>query len=304
MLDSQTIIPRFLVPGDLIAVVSTAFHANEQWLQAGISLLEKEGFIVQLPQQGMQAFGALAGTDSDRLAGLQASINNPEVKAIWFARGGYGSSRLLERLDFSALTQFPKWFIGFSDITVFHQVLHRLGICSLHAPVVTQLAKDIFGFHATLDLLLGKPQILTWETTFQSTVQTEGVLVGGNLSLVAHLCGNKWLRDGNNKQPKILFLEEVGEKLYHIDRMLVQLKQTDKFEHVQAVIMGDFSDISNAAIFPGDLIELIAYHSGVPVINGLQAGHCAPNLPLILGGNHQLIVKNKQASLGFSIAAR
>ena len=288
--------PNFLQPGDLIAVISTAFHANEQRLSEGIKLIEKAGFKVLLPQHGMKQFGALAGSDIVRLTGLQMAINNPEVKAIWFARGGYGSSRLLDRVDFAGLTALPKWFIGFSDITVFHQVLQSLEICSLHAPMVTQLAQDAKGFEATLSLLAGKLQTLIWETSSQSSLKTEGLLIGGNLSLLAHLCGSKYgLKP--KEQSKILFLEEVGEKLYHIDRMLIQLKHAGQFEQVTAIVLGDFSDIINEANFPGTLLELVAYHSGLPVVDGLQSGHCLPNMPLGFGIHYELTVEHHQASL-------
>lgn len=288
------IIPAFLAPGDTIAVVSTAYQPNNTKLFAGIALLKQAGFKVLDFQQDMKAYGCLAGTDAARLKSISAALQHPEVKAIWFSRGGYGSSRLLGELDKSAIAQ--KWIIGFSDITALHQLWHSHGLASIHGPMVTHLAEDKQGFEATLQLLFGKSPKLHWTTHFVGEFKAEGILFGGNLSLLAHMCGSKW-NGIPAKLPKILFLEEVGEKSYHIDRMLVQLKHAGRFENVQAVVIGDFSDISNEANFPQTVVEIIQYHAQTMVIEGLQSGHCKPNYPLLFGANHSLNVSQHQATL-------
>lgn len=287
-------IPAFLAPGDTIAVVSTAYQPNNAKLIAGISLLKQAGFKVINFQQDMEANGCLAGTDEARLQSISLALQHPEVKAIWFSRGGYGSSRLLNDLEKTGLAK--KWIIGFSDITALHQLWLSHGIAAIHGPMVTHLEDDTEGFEATWQLLLGKRTELLWSTPFVGEFKAEGILFGGNLSLLAHMCGSRW-NGLPRDMPKILFLEEVGEKCYHIDRMLVQFKYAGHFENVQAVILGDFSDLSNEANFPQTVVEMIQYHSQATVVDGLQSGHCKPNYPLLLGANHKLAVANHKASL-------
>jgi len=219
-------------------------------------------------------------------------LSDPTVRAVWFARGGYGSSRLLEHLPWRRMKDNPKLLIGYSDLTaLFSAAIDRTGCICLYGPVVSELG-DASSFHAPSlrNMLAGRPyEIAFGKRRVMAAGRASGRLVGGNLTMLAHLCGSRFFPDLRNS---ILFLEETGEEIYRIDRMLQQLKLSGALARVSGLLLGEISAPARKR-FPPDrrLSEVLREYLaplGVPVITGLRAGHVKSKLTLPLGGHAEL----------------
>ena len=273
--------------GDAIGVVASGFAVKPARLRRGLSCLREMGYQPRIGGNVTSALGYLAGDDDARLSDLRSMIDAPQVRAIWFARGGYGTARLLDRFPWRALRQSPKLLIGYSDLTaLFGAAVERAGAACIYGPVVTEL-DDAGAFHApSLRALLARQplQLAVRPRQVLAGGRARGRLCGGNLSTLAHLCGTRFFPDlrGN-----VLFLEETGEQVYRIDRMLNQLRLSGALRGPAAILLGDFS-APRRRRFPtdrplDDVLDEFLLPLGVPVIKGLPAGHVRAKRSLPLG---------------------
>lgn len=294
---------RPLQPGDKIAIIATARLISHEDIATAIDILQGWGLEVEVgPTVGAQ-YGVFAGDDALRLQDLQQALDRPDIKAIICARGGYGTTRILDQVDFSRFQQHPKWIVGFSDITSLLCHIHSLGIESVHGimpllfPTGTEAALD-----SLRRVLFGeKLSYSTGAHAFNRTGIAEGQLIGGNLALLHNVSGTS--SDFSTKG-KILFLEDVDEYLYSIDRMMVHLDRAGKLKDLAGLIVGHFSDMKDNAIpFGKDAYEIIAEHSGkysYPVCYGFPTGHEPDNLALVCGRTARLEVAENGVRLEYA----
>jgi muramoyltetrapeptide carboxypeptidase len=280
--------PSRLCRGDLIGVISPAAAVPAETLRRGCTELERLGFSVRVGPHALDRHRFLAGTDRDRAQELTAMFHDPQVRAIFCSRAGYGAGRLLPLLDFSALAQAPKIFLGFSDVTLLlNAFVQQAGLICFHGPVVAGEFATGLSPRALSHLLgllttgTGEEQV-DFPTTLRDGV-AEGRLLGGCLSLLAATLGTPFTLDTTGA---ILFIEDVGEKPYRIDRMLTQLKQAGKLENLAGVIFGSmsgcFGDSQDPSLLLGVIAEVFVDYS-YPLGFGLPAGHGEENLTLPLG---------------------
>lgn len=292
-------IPPFLQPGDLIGICAPARKVSQEEMLDGINWLIQKGFRVKESEYLYNSQNQFSGSDEERANDLQSFINDPEVKAILFARGGYGAVRLIDRIDFSPLEKNPKWLIGFSDMTVIHSHVNaNTSVCTLHAPMMINLMKDKRNEESAgkiIEAITGKGiryNAIT-QNPFNRKGICEGELIGGNLSLLFALASTSSDIDTDNK---ILFIEDLDEYLYHIDRMMQQLKRSGKLKNLKGLIVGGMSDMRDNAIpFGKTATEIIAEAVAAynyPVCFDFPAGHIDKNLPLIMGATVKLDVGN------------
>ncbi len=299
------IIPPFLKPGDVIGICAPARKVSTEEMKDGIAWLTQKGFQVKESENLYNSQNQFSGSDEERTNDLQALINDPEVKAIIFARGGYGCVRIVDQIDFTPLEKNPKWLIGFSDVTVLHSHLNiHNSICTLHAPMMINLMNDKRNEEAAnkiIDIITGKNIRYSENHTnpFNREGVCEGELVGGNLSLLFALAGTPSDIETENK---ILFIEDLDEYLYHIDRMMMQLKRTGKLKNLKGLIVGGMSDMRDNAIpFGKSAVEIISEAIAeykYPVCFDFPSGHIDRNLPLVFGANVKLEV-GKNVDLTF-----
>ncbi|MBN1339702.1 MAG: LD-carboxypeptidase [Bacteroidales bacterium] len=301
--------PPPLKKGDRVAVVSPAGKVNRTNVEQSARTLEIWGLEVVFGQSVFHASFSFAGTDSERLADFQAALDDPSVRAIFCARGGYGSVRIIDNLNFSLFEQFPKWIAGFSDITVFHaHIQSNYGIQSIHGPMPNSLFKEGDEHIGCLrSILFGgaiSPVVAIAEENQNRPGVCRGVLTGGNLAVLCSLAGTP---SDIRTEGKILFLEEVGEHLYRIDRMIYSLKRSGKLAGLAGLVAGAFTEIPDTAIDFGLSAQKIIMEAvqeyGYPVAFGFPAGHIERNMPLILGREANLVVTETAAELGYPLPA-
>ncbi len=289
-------IPPYLKAGSTIGICAPARKVSHEELAPGISLLESWGFKVRTAKNLYAADNQFSGSDAQRTSDMQELMDDPSVEAIISARGGYGCMRIIDQLNFNRFAQKPKWIIGFSDLTVFHNHLHQqFQIPSIHAAMVFSMGGD----RCTPEALGNLKQLLTGSEIRYSVENSvwnrkgsaEGILVGGNLSLLYALSGSA---SDIDTRGKILFIEDLDEYLYHIDRMLMQLKRSGKLEGLSGLIVGGMSDMRDNAIPFGKTAEEIIAEAvseySFPVCMNFPAGHIQNNQPLVMGGRVSLEV--------------
>lgn len=298
-----TIIPPYLKQGDLVGITCPAGFITEKDIQASVTQIESWGLgIIKGSTVGKRDF-TFGGTDEERAADFQQLLDNPAVKAILCARGGYGVVRMIDRLEFSAFKRNPKWVIGFSDVTVFHNHLHQvLGVASLHSKMCNSFPEDWSKAEPVqVETILSIKQALMGETmryTVNADLKNrpgvcEGELVGGNLKMLETLAGTQ---SDISTKGKILFVEDVGEALYNIDRMFCNLLRTGKLAQLKGLIIGGFTNIK--AETPGDEFGRTLYdivwekikQFNYPVCFGFPVGHQKNNYALKCGVKHKLTV--------------
>ena len=296
------IIPPFLKAGDTVALVCTARKFFPEDAKPAIDLLESWGLNVKLGTTiGLDNF-QLGGTDSERAADFQAQLDDENVKAIWCARGGYGTVRIIDSLDFSKFKKRPKWIMGFSDVTVLHSQLNVECVASLHSimpftvPTAPEEVKDTLR-----KALFGETISYTIPSkSYDVNGTASGELVGGNISILYSLLGSKSAIDTKDK---ILFIEDLDEYLYHIDRMMYNLKRNGYFENVKGIIVGSMTDMHDNEIPFGQnevqIITEIAKDLSIPIAFQFPAGHQKDNRTLILGQQVAFEVNEKEIKLKF-----
>lgn len=301
---SSLVRPPYLQPGDTVAIVPTARAIAHDELYEGIALAERWGLNVRLGQGVGRKHFQQAGTAVERAADLQAAIDDDAVKAIWCARGGYGTVHLLEHLRSEGLKQRPKWLIGFSDITVLHNALHKLGVCSLHAQMPFMVGAKTPETRETLrKALFGEEYTITAPAHALNRVgEATGVLIGGNLSVLCSLRGTPYDIDPRGK---ILVLEDLDELLYHLDRMVMNLQVGGWFSGLAGLVVGHLikmHDLKESDPFGQKAEEIIARALGnttYPVCFNFPADHDADNRALVLGQKTKLSVTAVGATLSF-----
>lgn len=287
-MNHKLIKPHALKPGDTVAVVASAAAIERAHLERGVNVLASMGFRVKVSERVLARAGILAGDDRDRASELQGYFADPEVKAIFSARGGYGCGRLLPILDFKAMAATPKIFVGFSDATfLLNALVDFSGMVSFHGPMVAMdFAKGLSprSFEHLQGLLNGK--IDSFELDARETLHpgsAQGEVIGGCLSVVVAMIGTPYEPrfDG-----RILFLEDTGEKAYRIDRMLVQLRQSGALGRVAGIVFGAIRAIDGNEQETQLIARFAAEQTaglGCPVLYGIEAGHGTENFTIPFG---------------------
>jgi muramoyltetrapeptide carboxypeptidase len=298
------VIPPYLKKGDTIGIVCPSGYMPEEKIVSCENVLTGSwGFKVKRGKTVGHQYHYFSGTDRERLEDLQQMMDDKEVKAILFGRGGYGMSRIIDDIDFKTFRKNPKWIIGFSDITLLHSHIHgQFNIATLHAPMGGAFNNDNGDNEFLQSLrkaLTGKKQNYQADIQpFNRNGKAEGKLIGGNLTLIAHACGTD---SDYNTKGKILFLEEIGEYLYNIDRMLYQLKRSGKFEGLAGLVIGGFTNNKDTEIPFGksveEIISDIVAEYNFPVCFGFPVSHEKENYALKVGVDYKLRVSDKTVEL-------
>jgi len=291
-----------LKKGDLIYLTAPAKAIEEEHVEYARKFFEMEGFNVLVSEHCLGQHNYFSGTDEERTADFQFGLDNPEVKAIVCVRGGYGCIRILDRLQWAGFLRHPKWIVGFSDITLFHQRLQRFGIPSIHSTMPLNFKNNSDESLATLlSALKGETNPVYCEYVEENKPGTaEGILVGGNLSILYSLLGTDDHIDYSNT---ILFIEDLAEQLYHIDRMLHAFEKAGIFDRIKGLIVGGMTDLEDTTISFGHSVEQIILHHfkyrKIPIAFNFPAGHINDNRALILGKTCRLEVNEKESVLRY-----
>lgn len=292
----------FLSPGDRIRIVSPAGKIDPAKINPGIELLKQAGYKIETGKHYADSFYQFAATDEQRLQDLQEALDDDTCSAIICSRGGYGSIRIADQLDWSRFCKSPKWLVGFSDITVFHALLQQQGFQSIHGPMPGFFLNDgkpSESYEMLLQILQGQtPSIQFDPFPLNRNGHATGELIGGNLSIVYSLLGTPWFPDTTGK---ILFIEDLTEYLYHLDRMMHSLKLAGKLAGISALLVGQFTEMKDNASPFGQSVEEIILASvadyDFPVYFNCPSGHITENMPLVLGRNYALTVHDSRVQL-------
>lgn len=297
------ILPPPLQKGDKVAIIATARFISKVELQAAIQLLKSWELKPVLGSSIGLQHNQFAGTDEERAADLQQQINDPSINAIWCAKGGYGSIRILDLMDFSMLKTQPKWIIGYSDVTAIHLHLQSLGIASLHAQMASGIeSKSASTSEELKNVIFGYKLQIEYASTHSNQVNGEvkAEILGGNLSVLYSAIGSKSMPSFKNK---ILFIEDLDEYLYHIDRMMQNLKRSGLLNQISGLIVGGMTGMNDNTIPFGKTAEEIIYEAvkdlNIPVAFNFPAGHLETNLPLIFGKSAHLSVTSERVQLTY-----
>jgi muramoyltetrapeptide carboxypeptidase len=296
-------IPPYLKPGDTIGVLCPSGYMPYERAAAALETITGWGFQVIPGKTLGHQFNYFSGTDDERLSDLQGMIDDENIKAIFCARGGYGMGRIIDKIKFKKFKKKPKWITGFSDITVLQSHLFsKYKIASLHAPMAEAFNdgennnRYIRSLH---DALIGRKLNYTdLPNELNKIGRTSGILVGGNLSLLAHLSGTPSELKAKNK---ILFIEDIGEYVYNIDRMMYQLKRSGKLENLCGLIVGKFNDMKDTTIPFGqsvqEVIRDIVKEYDYPVCFDFPVGHEKENYALKIGARYKLSISSTMSTL-------
>lgn len=297
------IIPPYLKQGDTIGMICPSGFMPLEKAQKCIDTLQQWGFKIKVGKTVGNQSNYFSGTDDERLNDLQQMLDDENVKAIFCARGGYGLSRIIDDINFNKFIQNPKWIIGYSDITLLHaHIYSNCNIASLHAPMAAafnEMETSEAYIQSIYNCLTGVHQTYTiTSTALNRNGICNGELVGGNLALLAHIIGTK---SDINTQYKILFIEDVGEYKYNIDRMLMQLKRAGKLDALAGLIVGKFAEIKDTTIRFGQTVEEIILdivkEYNYPVCFDFPVGHVKENYALKVGVEYGLSVLKEQVIL-------
>ena len=300
--------PAFLKAGDKIALLSPSYHTPMENVEAAAAVLRGWGFEPVIgPHVGEVYRGKYAGKPKERVSDLEWALKDPSIKAILCNRGGYGTIRLVDLLPQEALSAHPKWLVGYSDITTLLEMETRAGVMSIHGTMGTHLAQTRgLDPSSTLlrDLLMGKvPAYEVPAHPENRPGHATGVLVGGNLCTFTPILGTQ--ADATLGRDVILFIEEVGEDMSHIDRLVNTLILNGVFDRCKGIVLGEFTDCKANLDFES-VEEMICSYvpEGIPVLCGFPTGHDDVNLPLVMGAPVMLDVTTAGASLTFGMAGR
>lgn len=299
--DERIIRPAPLRAGDTVGICAPARSVSGDDIRQAVQVVASWGLQVRLGKNLLAGHTMLAGSDEQRTADLQALVDDPDVGAILFARGGYGCARLLQKVDFSGLRKAPRWLVGYSDVTAFHLALYRLGVESLHAAMPFKFtdAESVNSLHAAL---FGEELSLT-VAPHRLNVKgaAAGRLTGGNLSIIYSLQATPFELLPSDA---VLFLEDVDEYLYHLDRMMLNLALSGKLAKINALLVGGMTEMKDSAGGYGkSAYEIISEHArplNIPVAFGFPAGHQDPNLALYMGREVLLEVDDERVALSYT----
>jgi len=296
--------PPYLIAGDCIGIVSTARKITTEELAPFLNLLKSWGLNYVLGKSINASSDQFAGDISLRAEDFQQMLDDQTIKGIWCARGGYGTVQIIDQLDFSTFVKNPKWIIGYSDITVLHSHVHKFEIETLHANMAMEIESKSEATRSSIKTaLFGKPYSILYaskNSSYNRNGKTKGTLIGGNLSVLYSLIGSP---SALKTEGKILFIEDLDEMLYHIDRMMQNIKRNGLLDKIDALIVGGMSDMKDNTIPFGKTAEKIIfdlvkdYH--FPVYFDFPAGHIQDNRALILGREVELKVVEDTIELIF-----
>ncbi|MEY8849859.1 LD-carboxypeptidase [Psychroserpens sp. XS_ASV72] len=297
--------PPYLQAGDTVAIVAPSGilkNRNDE-VQQAVDLLKSWGLHAQVGKHVFSQADHFAGTDDERCEDFQKALDDPKVKAIWCARGGYGTVRILDKLDFTTFKKNPKWVIGYSDITALLNEIHNQGVQSIHALMCVSLTEDLSEIEESVEtfksVIFGTPVNYTLKGSKYNRVgEASGQLVGGNLTMLHTMLGSKTSIDVSGK---ILFIEEIGEYKYHIDRMLQSLKRAGYFDQCKGVIVGDMTKLRKNTTLWGTSVEQLILDAladyDFPIAFNMPAGHEDDNRAMILGKRIQLKVTKDKSTI-------
>jgi muramoyltetrapeptide carboxypeptidase len=299
---SGRVMPPWLKPGDQVCIISPSGRIDKPVVERGAELLRQQGYKVRIGRHAFDGEGVFAGSDRDRARDMQKALDEPSIKAVFFSRGGYGCLRTHMRLDWSRFLEHPKWLVGFSDITVFHAYLSRRKISSVHGVMTASFERDgalTEGFSQMMDLLRGNvPDQLLPPHPLNRAGSATGILTGGNLSIIQSLRGTPL---DIKPKGKILFIEDLNELHYHLDRMLRNLEAGGILSQLSGLIVGHFTGMRDGATPYGrsafEIISESVAPYDYPVVFGFPAGHELPNQPLLMGGRVALDVSAAGAAI-------
>ncbi len=296
--------PPFLRKGDEVAIISPAYFIDEKQLDDSVSILEGWGLRVHVSKNALKREGPFAGTERDRISDIQEMTRSSNIKAIFCSRGGYGLLKIIDKIDFSALKRYPKWYCGFSDVTILLVWLSEVeGLMTIHGEMpLNYLNREIKPetLDSLHDALFGGLKPVRWKGEFSRPATAAGEVTGGNLSLLYSLMGTA-------AEPKtrgrILFLEDTDEYLYHIDRMMTSLRLAGKLRGLSALVSGGFTSVKNTKI-PWDtnvwqIISSVTATYKYPVFTGFPAGHTGDNRAFYIGRRARLTVSEDEATFSY-----
>lgn len=294
--------PPYLKKGDRVGIVCTARKVDLDDLEKGIVYLKNIGLVPVLGKTIGASADQYGGTDSERATDLQAMLDNEDIKAVWCAKGGYGTVRIVDNINFYKFVKYPKWIVGYSDVTVLHSQVHMLGFETIHAVMPVGISRNTKEAKETLRRAwLGNSLNYSIDSTrYNRLGQGTGELVGGNISILYSLCGStsSIVTDG-----KILFIEDLDEYLYHVDRMMVNLKRNNMLCNLKGLIVGGLTKMhDNSVPFGKSAREIVldaVKEYDFPVCFNFPAGHLKDNRALIFGRTVTLDVSESQTNLSF-----
>ncbi|HLP11044.1 MAG TPA: LD-carboxypeptidase [Flavobacteriales bacterium] len=279
------VIPPYLKKGDKVALVAPARKMSAAELEPAIQTIGQWGFEPVLAPNVYGSYNQFSGTDEERCADMQWALDNPDIKAVIAIRGGYGCLRIVDALNLVSFTRHPKWVVGYSDITAFHSAIHtKTNVCTLHATMPVNFDKHEKATKSLYNALTGQGNTYHFADETLRPANSDGVLVGGNLSLLYAMIGTPTDIDTNGK---ILFIEDLDEYLYHIDRMMLTLKRAGKLANLKALVVGSFTEMKDNTIAFGknareiicDAVKEYTY----PVYFNFPAGHQDANKAMVFG---------------------
>ena len=304
---SKLIQPPYLKAGDTVAIVAPSgiLKHREREVQQAVDLLKSWGLHAVVGKNVFSKSNHFAGTDEERCADLQNAMDDPKISAIWCARGGYGTVRVLDKLNYIKFRKNPKWIIGYSDITALHNQVHNEGFQSLHALMCVSLTKDIGDVKEAVSTfksaIFGNPENYILEgSKYNEIGEASGELVGGNLTMLHTMLGSDTSIDTTGK---ILFIEEIGEYKYHIDRMLQSMKRAGYFDNLNGLVVGDMSRMRTNTTLWGTSVEQLILDAledyDFPIAFNMPAGHEKDNRALVLGKVVNLKVEKNESKLSY-----
>lgn len=293
--------PDYLKKGDTVLLIATARKTSIEMIQPAIDMIQSWGLKVELSPYLFEVQDQLAGSDEVRAKSLQWAINHQTAKAILITGGGYGTVRIIDKIDFKPFIKKPKWLIGYSDVTVLHSRLHHIKITSIHGTMAFQFLKNVEATLTVKNAVFGKKIKYKHSAHLLNRIgKADAEVVGGNLSILYSLSGSV---DDLVTKNKILFLEDLDEYLYHIDRMMMQLKRSGKLKDLKGLIVGGMSDMKDNAVPFGKTAEEIILDAvkeyKYPVCFNFPAGHVDDNRALIFGKKAKLIVSKNSVTLTY-----
>ena len=295
--------PRHIAPGDRIAILSPARSIRHEYIDNALPVIECYGFEPVVMPHAKGAEGSFSGSIDNRLADFKAALADPTVRAIMCSRGGYGAVHLLDELS-PLIEADPKWIIGFSDISALHSLMVSHGIASLHAPMCKHLAlmptDDPCTRHLFAILRGEKPEFTTAAHPYNRPGKVQGQIVGGNMAVMCGLIGSQhcFIKPGS-----ILFIEDIGEEVYKIERMLYQLRLSGVLANLKALVVGQFTEYhyderNRRNMY--DMIQSMVSDYSYPVAYNFPIGHVDMNVPIIEGAEAKLCVDSNGTSLKFT----
>ncbi|HEY1040019.1 MAG TPA: LD-carboxypeptidase [Bacteroidia bacterium] len=294
--------PAFLKSGDKVALIASARKVTPDEIRPAKMMLKEWGLEPVLGEHIFEVENQYAGSDANRAKDLNWALNDESIKAVFFARGGYGTIRLMDKISFEGFRKNPKWITGYSDITVLHQHINQnFGVGTLHSTMLFSFEKNKEATESLRKALFGEAIEYAFEPhRLNVNGEVNAEIIGGNLSLCYALCGSE---SDIDTKGKILFLEDLDEYLYHIDRMMMNLKRSRKLQHLAGLVIGGMSDMRDNTIPFGKTAEEIIYDAvkqyGYPVCFNMPAGHIDRNMALYLGKEVKLKVNSTGTILSY-----